>query len=324
MKITILDKENVEKVNGLLRSYEFNDYRVYRMLGEEGLRKYLYKSFIDVVKLPDSLVIIAQDNNKICGLAVVVLLPWDTQHFKAKMAKIDYFIAPGDHRQTLILKARMLSFMIKLCKARGLVYLSCRLDAGDICGIHALEKNGFLLMDTIVTYVFNRHKHCLPDIRGIHKTRPFKENDLPELMRIAQKAFSRDRFHLDTRIPFKKSDGLFRKWIKDSSARTDLNKIFVVQKNSRIAGFLTFELNPGLEQITGYKIAGHGLSAVSAEAKGAYVSLVKAAVQEVALNYDCLEFDTQLNNYEVIRVWQKFGFDQVRTKHTFHRWLKEE
>ena len=57
------------------------------------------------------------------------------------------------------------------------------------------------------------------------------------------------------------------------------------------------------------------------KAKGTYVSLVKAAVKEVTLCYDCLEFDTQLNNYEVIKVWQRFGFDFIRAKHTFHKWM---
>ena len=42
------------------------------------------------------------------------------------------------------------------------------------------------------------------------------------------------------------------------------------------------------------------------KAKGTYVSLVKAAVKEVTLCYDCLEFDTQLNNYEIIKIWQRF------------------
>lgn len=68
-------------------------------------------------------------------------------------------------------------------------------------------------------------------------------------------------------------------------------------------------------------VAGRGLSAVLPEAKGAYVSLVKAAIQNIFLHYDYLEFDTQLTNYEVIKVWQKFGFDFIRAKHTFHKRL---
>lgn len=323
MKIAILNKEDARKACGLLEHYEFNDYRIYRMLNKDCLRKYLSGSFMDSVKLKDNLVIIAQDNNKAVGLAAVVFLPWDTKHFGVKMAKIDYFMTLGSYRQAVTLKESLLSSLIKLCRDKGFVYLSCRIDAGDICGVHALEKNGFLLMDTIVTYVFNRHKHHIPDIRGIHKIRLFRESDLPALLDIAGRAFSKDRFHLDTHISPKKSNSLFKEWVKDSCAKKDSNKVFVAQKGAEVTGFLAFELNKELERLSGYKIAGHGLSAVSPQAKGAYISLVKAAVEDIALHYDCLEFDTQLNNYEVTRVWQKFDFDCIRVKHTFHRWIKK-
>ncbi len=324
MEITILNKQNAQQASILLDHYEFHDYRGYRFLSENCLRAYLYADFLGALKLKDSLGVIISEHKRLVALAVVVFLPWDTQYFGQKMAKIDYFIAPGDQRRSTLLKADLLSILIKLCKKQGFVHLSCRIDTADLSGVHALEQNGFFLMDTVVTYVFNRHKHRLLKIKNMHKIRLFRKRDLPVLMKIAEQSFSKDRFHQDAHIPIKKSNGLFKEWVKSSCAESNLNKTFVVQKNKTAVGFLTFALNKELEKLSGYKIAGHGLSAVKPQAKGAYVSLVKAAVKEVILHYDCLEFDTQLNNHEVIRVWQRFGFDCIREKYTFHKWLQEK
>lgn len=99
-------------------------------------------------------------------------------------------------------------------------------------------------------------------------------------------------------------------------------KLLLPKKKSEAVGFLTFKLNEELEKLTGNRIAGRGLSAVSPRVKGVYPCLVKAAIQDIILNYDCLEFDTQLNNYEVIKVWQRFKFGFIRAKYTFHKWLE--
>jgi hypothetical protein len=34
------------------------------------------------------------------------------------------------------------------------------------------------------------------------------------------------------------------------------------------------------------------------------------------------DFETQLNNVNIVRVYQKLNFEYARAKHTFHAWLK--
>ncbi|MBM3255261.1 MAG: hypothetical protein FJZ08_03075 [Candidatus Omnitrophica bacterium] len=322
MKISVLDKKDFARIYGLLKRYEFNDYRTYRMLDKDSLYKYLLRQCIAPMRCRDGLLLIAEDNSQVIGLAGLFSLPWDTKHFGVNMARVDFLMAATGHPQVLDLKKSLLSFLIKLCRDKKIACLSCRIDTADICTVHALEENGFLLMDTIVTYVFNRRRHLIPKMKDIYKIRLFERTDLSALQDLASRAFSKDRFHLDPYIPVEKANSLFKEWVKDSCAKRSSHKVFIAQKSGEVAGFLTFELNKELERLSGYKIAGHGLSAVSPQAKGAYVSLVKAAIEEIASHYDCLEFDTQLNNYEVIKVWQRFGFDFIRAKHTFHKWVK--
>ncbi|MEI6631769.1 MAG: GNAT family N-acetyltransferase [bacterium] len=322
MKISVLDKKDVARACGLLKCYEFNDYRAYRMLDKDSLFRYLFRQCIAPLRSRDGLLLIAEDNSGVIGLAGLFFLSWDTKHFGVNMARVDFLMAAGGYPQAREVKKSLLSFLMKLCWDKKIAYLSCRIDTADICTVHALEENGFLLMDTIVTYAFNRRRHPIPNMKDIYKIRLFRKTDLPALQDLAGRAFSKDRFHLDPHIAAEKASGLFKGWVKDSCAKRSSHKVFVAQKSGEVAGFLTFELNKELERLSGYKIAGHGLSAVSPQAKGAYVSLVKAAVEEIVSHYDCLEFDTQLNNYEVIRVWQRFGFDFIRAKHTFHKWMK--
>lgn len=318
MKISVLNNKDAAKATPLLTQHEFNDYRAYRILEKGSLAGYLLSDFVESARKKGSLILTAQENGGIIGLAAVFPLSWDTRHFGLKAAKLDYFMALGERPHALRIKERLLKALFELCRDNKVAYLSCRADIGDVTAIHALEKNGMLLMDTIVTYAFNRYKHRIPKLRGLYKVSAAKRSDLPFLVDIAGSAFSKDRFHLDTHIPGKKADGVFGEWIT-SSLKED--KVFVARKGPEPCGFLTFRLNRELENCCGCKIAGRGLSAVSTQAKGAYVSLVKAAIEEIALHYDCLEFDTQLSNQEVIRVWQRFGFDFIRAKHTFHKWF---
>jgi len=321
MKISVLNNKNSLKVAPILAQYGFNDYRAYRILEKGSLAKYLLADFLDSVHRKGSLILAAQENGRILGLVAMTPLPWDTRHFGLKAGKLDYFMAGAGHSQALRIKEKLLEVLFKFCGDNNVAFLSCRADAGDITTVHALEKSGMLLMDTIVTYAFNRHKHRIPELKGIYKVSAAKSSDSPGLADIAGSAFSKDRFHLDVHIPHKKADGVFREWIKNSLKEGSSQRVFVARKWSQPCGFLTFTLNRKLESCCKGRIAGHGLSAVSPEAKGAYIALVKAAIEETARNYDCLEFDTQLSNQEVIKVWQRFGFDFIRAKHTFHKWL---
>ena len=165
-------------------------------------------------------------------------------------------------------------------------------------------------------------KNKVSNVRDIYRIRKFKKQDLPILVDIARKAFSKDRFHLDNNISKEKADSLFGEWVKNSCEKKYTDRIFVAERNNEAIGFLTFSLDKKLKEHTGYKICGYGLSAVSPKIKGIYPALVKAAIQDIITHFDCLEFDTQLDNYKVIKIWQKFGFDFLKAKHTFHRWIK--
>jgi len=319
MEIDLLTYRQLDKVQRLCAEYEFSDYRPYRFLTNDQLVRYLCAQIRSFAKDKNTQVFFAKDNNEVTALISWHFLPWDTQVLGTNVAKIGYFMGNGVDG----IKEKLLSRVFELCRKKNISHLSCRLDSGDISDIHLLEKKGFKIMDTLVTYAFNRYRHKVPPIRELYKVRNFRRGDLISLTSIARNSFSKDRFHLDTHFSPRRADNLFVNWIKNSCRDLRLNRVFVCERGSGVVGFLTFRLDDILETVSGYRIAGHGLSAVSPETKGAYPGLVKSAVQEIVRHYHCLEFDTQLNNYEVIRVWQRFGFDFIRSKYTFHKTFDE-
>ena len=321
-KINILEKENTGRIKNLVSAYKFNDYSVYRMLNKDSLSEYLFSQISGLFENKGNWVVTAEDKNKVVGLATLHFLPWDTKHLGIRTAKVGYLMAEGDYPQALAIKNKLLPYLFLLSKKEKIYFLSCRIDSDDISSIHALEKNGFNFMDTLVTYVFNRHKHNVSAIRDIYKIRKFRKQDLSILVDIARNVFSKDRFHLDNNIPKEKADSLFGEWVDNSYQGKYADRIFVAEKNKEAIGFLTFTLDKKLKEHVGYKICGHGLSAICPKIKGVYPALVKAAIQDIIMHFDCLEFDTQLNNYEVIKIWQKFGFDFLKARYTFHKWIK--
>jgi hypothetical protein len=324
-KITLMEIKLVDKLEGdhlepLISKYEYHDFRHYKELPSSSLNTYLLRKLLNFSENSQNYILLCEDKNEIKGLIGFTFLEWDSKIFGIKMGKIEYLIATGDYHYCFKIKNRLLKETLNICRERKIKHLSCRIDAEDISGIHALENNNFVLMDTLVTFTFNRHKHKIPNIKTIYPVRKCKSEDLPILIEIAKNAFSNDRFHLDPYLSNEKANILFGEWIKNSFGK---DPIFVATRNNIPVGFLTYKLYKDLAQITNFKIMGRGLMAVERSAKGAIVSLMKATFEDVYKNYDCVEYDTRLTNREVIKLCKKFSLELVKIRYTFHKFLNK-
>ena len=234
---------------------------------------------------------------------------------------VDFILSKQVTYDALLIKKKLLSELLKTCKRIKVTHLSYRVDIEDISSMHALQAHGFQIIDTLVTKTYSKVKTNLPQIRSLYKIRSVKNKDLKRLMDIAQRSFSNDRFHLDPVFENKKSDSVFSQWIKDSYRKK--YKIFVaVDRHDNAVGFLTYKLNLNLKNTTGLLIMGQGLMAVSRNAKGALISLMKSTFNDVQKQYDYVEYDTRLTNYEVLKICDYFNLEFIRAKYTFHKSLK--
>jgi len=323
MQIEILSRNRLTDIRSLICQYQFNDYR-YCRLPKVKLDEYLIDCITRVLKNnTKNQVFIATDQRAIVGMTILNFLQWDTKHFGFNMAQLKYLMAEGDYCCGHNIKDLLLAAISRYCKKEGITHLSCRIDTEDHSAVHALENNEFKLADTLVKYVLNCHKRKICDIRNLCKVRLFKDQDLPALVEIAKTSFTKDRFHSDPSIDQEKADDFYVKWITSACQDNVAGKVFVAEKNNLPVGFLTVKFDKDFEKLTGCKIGGRGINAVAVEAKGSYPGLAKALIQEGILNHDFIEWDSQVNNYEVIKVWQRFGLEFKRAQHTFHKWISK-
>jgi RimJ/RimL family protein N-acetyltransferase len=323
MKLGYLKKQELEKIDSLLANCcEFSSYRNYRVFSKDQIMKYFFANISNSLDRGDYIVV-AKKKDKIIGLASLHKLIWDTHHFGLEMAKIGYLIAEGLYQDSIIIKNELLSSLLQICKKKGIRHLSCKIDTSDFSTIRCLEAKGFMLMDALATYVFVYNRHSIPKLKDLYRVRRFKKNDLNSLLTLVKENFWINRFHIDPYIPKNKALQLHIEWIKNCCNGKLADKVLVAERSGNVIGFFTYKLDEILRDSTGIKCWGRGIAAISPQAKGAYVSLLKAAVQRGKLRakVDLGEFETQIWNYPVIKIYKRFGMDYVSSKYSYHKWL---
>lgn len=312
-------RSNMYKIKSLVDNYSYNDFRNYKVLNKEMQSKYLFNQIWNIVKTPKCLIFASINKMGIQGFAVLKYLSWDSKLFGKNMWQIAYLIAEGSYLESIRIKTNLLKAILKYTKNIKNSHVSCRIDTSDISSIHALESVRFKLMDTIITWVF-RPTINVPRFKDIFKVRDFQKKDLEELIKLAMHSFSTNRFHLDPNIPNDKADKMYAEWIKNYCINTTkkITRVKVAENKDGIVGFLGYRLNEDIKRISGYKIIGQGLMAVSRLAKGASISLVNATIKDVISNYDFAEFDALVTNHEAIKIYEAFNFEIIRSRHTFH------
>ncbi|MBM1172025.1 GNAT family N-acetyltransferase [Microvirga arabica] len=206
-------------------------------------------------------------------------------------------------------------------RAQRVAMISTRVDVGALDRVHALEADGYRLMDTLVYYGRS--------LRGLSKSRPLPAGitlrlatpeDAPAVERIARSAFRGyfGHYHADPRLDSAAADAAYVQWAGSSVARTDLTTpVLLAVTSNDIVGFVTLRLNTHDE---GEAV----LAAINPDCQGTglYGHLFEQALWLCA---DCgaerMITSTQINNYATQRVWARLGLMHQRSVYTFHKWL---
>lgn len=310
----ILDNSQAGELKPLVNAYPYGDFRNCRILTKDEQDEYLLAHITGLFRTKGNRAFVCRSGGKIEACLVVGYLDWDSKILDKDMWRFSYF---GGAKKSFEMVRNLLSFALENIDREA--HCSCRVDICDIAAIHALESTGFRLMDTILTWVFHPAMP-VPALRKNVKVRDFREKDLKEIVALAQKSFSSNRFHLDYGIENKKADKLYCQWVRNYclQASSGLTGVKVAERNKKMAGFLAYKLNKELDRISKVKVIGQGLMAVAPFARGAGLALVEAAASEVIRNYDLAEFDALLSNNAAIKIYEKFNFKFVKARHTFH------
>lgn len=216
---------------------------------------------------------------------------------------------------------RSLQDALAFCRQQHVGLFIARIATGAPQLVHAMEAEGFLLMDTLVHYTRDLHRP-IPEDRGPSAIRPLRPVDIDAIVGVAAEAFRgyRGHYHADPRLDRTLADEVYIDWARRSCESRDVaDEVLVADLDDRIAGFMSVRLNEPEE--------GEGfLSGVApfAQGRGVFASLTHHAMRWcTGKGATRMVFSTQVTNTIVQRVWARAGFWLSGSFYTFHRWYDE-
>jgi ribosomal protein S18 acetylase RimI-like enzyme len=260
------------------------------------------------------------DDSEICGLATLEWLAWDSRMLGTEASRLD-FVVPGEYDRRRSAYEALLDAAVSEAKARQHRHLSARVDAGDVAAIHALEANGWLLVDTLLTFerslIGNRATTAAFGLTLRHGT----ANDSPSIESIAAEAFVDGRFHADPSIAPAVATSIYREWAAACCRGEAADEIIVAEDTfGRIVGFVASRLladtGADLRRLTASIV----LIATSAAARGRGVgaALIDAALDSASTHSALMvQVGTQIRNVAAARLYERRGFRLASASQSF-------
>lgn len=328
-RIYLLKGLMLRRIEPLITNCEFLPYQEYE-IKHECLVNFVADEVQRIFSEKGGVVLVAEQQQKVVGLISCEKLDWDTNHFGIQMAKIRYLMAEGEYSEAFEVKSALLFHLLGECSPRRIQHLSIRIHTEDVSSLHALENEGFRLMDTVVIYSIDFRRNPIKQLKNECYVREFKQSDLDGLADIAIESFQKgrvaiDKFHADPFLSCEKSDELYVKWIVNScKGLADI--VFVAEIDEIPVGYITCKVYGELNEKLGTRFGTMGISGVSPSyrRRGAYTSMFNTGLRWLADRVDIVEVGTQIGNYAVQKVWSRLGFKLIRSQYTLHRSIRGE
>jgi len=195
-------------------------------------------------------------------------------------------------------------------RADGVWLVSCRvLEISS--AVMALTKQGFRIVETLVTFRRTLHPRPTPD--GVEFAEAW---DAAVCVEIAGRAFANDRLHRDPRVPGAVADRVREKWVlNDLGGRADAR--FVVRDGRQAVGFNLCLLD-GQEAVIDLIAVD-----VGRQNKGLGRRLVEAALAHYGGRARTIRVGTQADNAPSIALYRGAGFVEAARRITLH-WVNPD
>jgi len=215
---------------------------------------------------------------------------WDSKFFGRKIG--DLILRPAHSSSSITSDIRM-------ARAAGFAYLSCKVERFDVHLTQALLANGFYLAD--IGIIWQAVVKKTPNRRhSAHTPRRAEEQDIPGLRKMAGSLFIHSRFYQDPFFTRTEADRLFRQWTENAVLGKAANTVLHVPD----AGFIVCKLS-------GRKFGEIPLVGVTRryQGRGIGASLVSAALAWFQKNgVGTVTVRTQLRNTKAMNFYRSLGF----------------
>lgn len=324
--ISVIQKANLDEVLKLLSKSHFQPYRY--LLGKttaRQLRNFLSTEIMNLFSNELHTCCVILKKGSVLGIGFLEELPWDSEIFNLKMARIKYLLSDDQIPLSVMVKDKIVTFLVNVCLNKKIKHVSCKVNTDDITSIHVLENNGFRLMDTLLDYTFEYNRSPISDIKQSHIIRSFKKEDINGIIEVARTAFGTHfgRFNVDNELK-KNASKFYVKWA-ESSCRSDSDTIFVAELNKKIVGYSIWKENILSKEILDIDVGAYSIGAVHpiAYGKGIFKALTYTGMKRLKGKVDIIVGPTHINNYPVQRGYASLHWKIVNARHTFHRYFKK-
>jgi GNAT superfamily N-acetyltransferase len=268
-------------------------------------------------------------SGSIKGFIVYNDSPWDSEITGRRVGTVEHIgVAAGDDSATEILQ-ELLDELTRTLADRATQCVVCKVHSTDLAAIHALEQREFLLMDTLLDFVFDFSRTPLEEINPPRRDKQLmirraKPEDLPALMAINEKAFTGyfGRYHADPQMPPGTATKVYAQWVR-SAFQGWADWILVSEVDGRIVGYGLWRKPLEIETRNSLRVAHYDLAAIDPEflGRGLWTALMFDGMG-IARDYaQYLIGPVHVCNYPVQHTLQKLGWRISGARHSFHKWL---
>lgn len=268
-------------------------------------------------------------SGRIGGFIIYNDLPWDSRIVGRRIGSVKHLAVAGDRAPSGEILRALISELTQTLADRGTQCVVCRVPSSEWAAIHALEHNGFLLMDTLLDFVFDFsrtpiEKIPFPERDSQLKIRRANNADLPALIRINEKSFGDyfGRYHADPQMPAGTATRIYTEWVR-SAFQGWADWILVAELEDEIAAYGLWRKPVETEERNDLRIAHYDLAAIDPKfrGRGLWTALMHDGMLIAREFAEHLVGPVHVNNYPVQHLLQKFGWNIAGAKHSFHKWL---
>jgi ribosomal protein S18 acetylase RimI-like enzyme len=317
--------------DGLERVRDFASLPFNRILkcSREQIESRWMDEIADLLSNEHAIGLVAEIGATACGLAICAPLPWESALLGKSMWAIKHIGVASRSRDGNSIATGLVAEVIRRVGARDADFLLCKTTPSDTAVIHALESDGFFLMDTLLNFICDcrtgSQKEGAPHLPEGFVLRLATPSDIEPLVETAHASFAEHfgRFHADARIGRVAATRIYEEWIR-SCADGWADWILIAAHGNRMAGYSAWKLPSALDQRHGIRLGHFSIAGVHPDffGRGIFGALTRAGMEKLRSSADWIEGPTHIGNHAVQRGYLRLGWRIAGAQHSFHKWLK--
>ncbi len=328
LTITRIDPAEVSVLKEALPRFRFTPLSHLPYLRRTQIEACWMDEINETAKAENSATFVARISDRVVGFALYAESPWDSRVVGRPIGALKYLAADTENSMGGEAVEALMEHSVRHAARCGIEILAARVHPRDTATIHALERHGFLLMDTLVYHLFDFSRMSFDRIqirRPIgFSSRPAQPDDLPAMLEIADRAFKNHfgRYNADSRMPAGTARNVYREWVRSSLDGWG-DWVILGEVRNRIVGYAVWKKATPLEVKHGLDVIYYNLVAIHPHfaGRGVFAALSYDSMQVLREHANHLVAPTHVSHSAVHRMGFEFGWQICGARHAFHKWL---